>query len=328
MEEKPVEVSKQAKQTGEIWARWSWVEPSVWTERMLTALEKGVKGGVWFSLIDKVYSMKNLYKAFEKVKVKKGGPGVDNQTIDKFESRLEENLEKLHTELKKGTYRPQAIKRIYIPKPGNKQERRPLGIPTIRDRVVQGALVNVLGPIFEKEFAENSFGFRPGRGAKDALREVKKLIKEGYIHVVDVDFRSYFDSIPHQELVERIEERVADGRVLELISQYLNQEVREAEKSWTPKSGTPQGAVLSPLLSNIYLNPLDWEMAQQGFRMIRYADDFVILCQSEEEAQKALKQVKEWAEEAALEVHPEKTKVVNMTEKGFDFLGYHFYKHY
>ena len=185
----------------------------VWTERMLTALEEGVKGGKWFSLIDKVYALANLRAAFEKVKANEGAAGVDHQTIEMFERHLEENLEKLSRSLKDGTYRPQAVRRVWIPKPGSK-EKRPLGIPTVRDRVVQAALRNVLEPIFEREFAEHSYGFRPDRGCKDALRRVDELLKAGYTWVVDADLKSYFDTIPHGPLMERVEEKVADGRVL------------------------------------------------------------------------------------------------------------------
>jgi RNA-directed DNA polymerase len=166
-ESKPAEVPEKAKQAGEIRDRWDWVEPSVWTERMLTALEKGVKGGKWFSLIDKVYALSNLRAGFKKVRANGGAAGVDHQTIGMFERHLEENLEKLSQSLKEGNYRPQANKRVWIPKPGSR-EKRPLGIPTVRDRVVQTALRNVLEPIFEKGFAGQSYGFRPNRGCKDA----------------------------------------------------------------------------------------------------------------------------------------------------------------
>ena len=321
-------MQNNAKQVGKIRDRWSWVEPDVWTDRMLTALEKGVKGDVWFSLIDKVYSMKNLRKAFEKVKKKKGGPGIDNQTIGRFEARLEENLKWIQDNLKKGTYTPQSIKRVWIPKPGSR-EKRPLGIPTVRDRVVQTALRNVLEPIFEHGFAENSYGFRPNRGAKDALRQVKRLIKDGFTHVVDIDLKSYFDSIPHQELLVMIKEKVADSRVLKLIEAYLKQKVMDTSREWDPISGTPQGAVISPLLSNIYLNPLDHLMEKEGFNMIRYADDFIIHCKSNEDAQQALRLVEDWTVQMGLTLHPVKTRITNIAEGGrFDFLGYEFYKHY
>jgi RNA-directed DNA polymerase len=291
---------------------------------MLTALEKGVKGGKWFSLIDKVYALENLRAAFKKVKANQGAAGVDHQTIEMFERHLEENLEKLSRSLRDGSYRPAAVRREWIPKPGSK-EKRPLGIPTVRDRVVQAALLAVLEPIFERDFAAQSYGFRPNRGCKDALRRVDELLKAGYTEIVDADLKSYFDTIPRGPMVERVEEKVSDGRVLELLKAYLKQEVMDGMKGWTPEEGTPQGAVISPLLSNIYLDPLDREMAGEGIEMVRYADDFVILCRSREQAEGALERVRQWTAQAGLKLHPDKTRIVDATERGgFDFLGYHF----
>jgi RNA-directed DNA polymerase len=319
----PARVS-ETKQAGDIRARWGWVEATVWTERMLTALEEGVKGGKWFSLMDKVYRTRTLWEAFKKVKANGGAAGVDHQTVEDFEKDLSRNLERLQTQLREGSYQPQAIRRKWIPKPGS-SEKRPLGIPTVRDRVVQAALVMVLEPIFERKFAEQSYGFRPNRGCKDALRRVDQLLKRGYHWVVDADLKSYFDTIPHRPLRERVEEEVADGRVLELIESYLKQQILETAKRWTPEGGTPQGAVLSPLLSNLYLNPLDHLMAQQEIEMVRYADDFVLLCRSQKEAEAALQQIREWTGPAGLILHPVKTRVVDANAPGgFDFLGYHF----
>jgi RNA-directed DNA polymerase len=325
-EEKPVAVSrpKGTKRAGEIREKWNWVEPTVWTERMLTALEQGVKGGKWYSLMDKVYALPNLRSAFKEVKANKGGAGVDHETIEMFESHLEENLQRLSQLLKENKYRPQAIRRVWIPKPGSK-EKRPLGIPTVRDRVVQAALLHVLEPIFEKEFADQSYGFRPNRGCKDALRRVDQLLKAGKTWVVDADLKSYFDTIPWEPLMRRVEERVADGRVLELLRGYLRQGVMETAKEWSPEEGTPQGAVISPLLANIYLSSLDHVMRASGIEMVRYADDFVLLCQTQAEAQGGLEQVKKWAMGAGLRLHAEKTRVLEATQPGgFDFLGYHF----
>ena len=310
------------KQAGEIHDRWSWVEQSVWTERMLTALENGVKGGRWHSLMDKVYSWANLKSAFAKVKANKGGPGVDQQTIEMFEARLEENLCRLAEALRSGTYRPQAIKRVWIPKPGT-SEKRPLGIPTVRDRVVQAALRTVLEPIYERGFAAHSYGFRPGRGCKDALRRVDALLRQGYVFVVDADLKSYFDTIPHDQLMARMRETVADNPVLALVDSFLRQRIMDSLEGWTPEAGTPQGAVLSPLLSNIYLDPLDHLMAAHYLQMVRYADDFVILCQTEGEALRALALVESWTAQAGLTLHPIKTRIVDATAAGgFDFLGY------
>ncbi len=312
-----------AKQAGDIGARWAWTEPVVWTDRMLAALERGVKGGVWFSLIDKVYSMGNLRAAFAKVKANHGAAGCDHQTVAMYEVHLDTNLEDLSDQLRKGTYRPQRIRRVHIPKPGSR-EFRPLGIPTVRDRIVQTALRSVIEPIFERDFAEDSYGFRPGRGCKDALRRVKALLDDGYTHVVDVDVKSYFDTIPHKPLLGCVRQKIADGRVLTLIQSYLTQGVLDGLDEWTPTSGSPQGAVISPLLSNAYLAPLDHEMAQAGYEMVRYADDLVILCRTAQEAGEALERVKRWTTRWGLALHPEKTRIADANQEGFAFLGYHF----
>ena len=313
-----------AQQAGESQSRWGWIEAPVWTERMLAALETGVKGGKWFRLIDKVYDARHLQTAWKQVSRNEGAAGVDHQTVEKFGQKLETNLTGLSEQLRKGEYKPQEVRRAWIPKPGS-QERRPLGIPTVRDRVVQAALRNVLEPIFEQEFAEHSYGFRPRRGCKDALRRVEQLLKQGYTWIADADLKSYFDSIPHEGLMERVRERVADGRVLELLEAFLKAKIMEDLNSREPESGTPQGAVISPLLANVYLDPLDQKKVQEGIERVRYADDFVILCQSEAQAQQALEKVKKWTAENGLKLHPEKTRIVDINAKGgFDFLGYHF----
>jgi RNA-directed DNA polymerase len=321
-EEQPTPVPLEAKPVGEVRDRWSWVEPSVWTDRMLTALENGVKGGKWYSLMDKIHSMDNLRAAFAKVKANQGSPGVDHQTLEMFERLLEDNLSRLAESLQAGTYQPQAIQRVWIPKAGTK-ERRPLGIPTVRDRVVQAAVRNVLEPIFEKDFAVHSYGFRPGFGCKDALRRVDALLKQGYTFVVDADLKSYFDTIPHDLLMARIREKIADTPVLALIESFLHQRVLDAVEGWAPEAGTPQGAVLSPLLSNIYLDPLDHIMAAVDLNMVRYADDFVILCRSEADAFTALELVRQWTAEVRLTLHPANTRIVDYTAPGgFDCWGY------
>jgi RNA-directed DNA polymerase len=319
----PSVVPATAQQDGEGLERWLWTEPAVWTMRMLTALEQGVKGGVWFRLIDKVWSERNLLASYSKVAANDGVPGVDHVTVEQFGHDLEANLAKLTAALRGGTYQPQAIRRTYIPKPGS-HEQRPLGIPTVRDRVVQGAVRHVIEPIFEKEFAPHSYGFRPERGCKDALRRVRQLLQSGYVYVVDADLKSYFDTIPHDRLLGRLRERIADGRILRLIETFLKAGIMDGLREWEPEAGAPQGAVLSPLLSNIYLNPLDHQMATQGFEMVRYADDFVILCRSQAEAEQALAQVRQWCADAGLVLHPNKTKIVDVRQAGFDFLGYHF----
>jgi RNA-directed DNA polymerase len=297
----------------------------VWTERMLATLETGIEGGKWFRLIDKVWSPKNLGRSLEKVIAKGGSAGVDQQSARQIEEHKDQTIAKLEQELRSTQYQPQAVKRVWIPKPGSK-EKRPLGVPTLRDRIVQGALLHVIEPIFERDFAAQSYGFRPGKGCKDALRRVDELLKSGYHWVVDADLKSYFDTIPQEQLMERIREKIADGRVLKLLEGMLGAGVMESAKGWQPtEQGTPQGAVVSPLLSNIYLDGLDWQMARSGLEMVRYADDFIVLCRSQEQAQQALELVRRWVEENGLSLHPNKTRLVDASQAGgFDFLGYHF----
>lgn len=323
----PAQVSEVGtKQAGEIQAvKWDWVERSIWSDRMLEALDKGVKGGRWFSLIDKVVRPGTLLAAWALVKANKGSAGSDHQSIDEFESGLAGNLRQLEKELSSGQYHPRPIRRVYIDKPGSK-EKRPLGIPTVRDRVVQAALRLVIEPIFEREFAPRSYGFRPGLGCKDALREVDRYLKAGYTYVVDADLSAYFDSIPHERLMDEVRMQIADGRVLELLGMFMKQQVLEDMKLWTPEQGTPQGAVISPLLANLYLHSVDMSMARAGYVMVRYADDLVVLCQSHEEAEQALVYVQSLVTEKGLTLHPVKTRLVDATVPGigFDFLGYHF----
>lgn len=290
---------------------------------MLAALEDGVKGGRWYSLKDKLVRRTTLSHAFEDVRKNGGAAGVDHQTVKMFEHRLEEELGSLLSQLAAGSYRPRAVRRTWIPKPGS-QEKRPLGIPTVRDRVVQTALKYVLEPIFERQFAEHSYGFRPGRGCKDALRRVSDLLRQGYVHVVDADLKAYFDSIPHEKLMDRVEQRVADKEVLKLVRAFLDAKVMDGLETWQPEKGSPQGAVISPLLANIYLDPLDHQMAGDGFEMVRYADDFVVLCRSEDDALRALAKVRAWTEDVGLTLHPEKTRVVDAQQQAFEFLGYRF----
>ncbi len=201
-------------------------------------------------------------------------------------------------------------------------------MPTVRDRVVQTAMRMVMEPIFEHGFAESSYGFRPGRSCHDALRRVEELLKSGHTHVVDIDIKGYFDAIPRERLMERVGEKIADGRLLGLAGAFLKQKVMEGMESWESESGTPQGAVISPLLANIYLNELDWKLAQAGLEMVRYADDIVVLCREPEEAVQALEEIRPWMESAGLELHAEKTRVVDMGQVGahFDFLGYRFWR--
>jgi RNA-directed DNA polymerase len=292
---------------------------------MLTALEQGVKGGKWFSLIDKVWHPANLEAAWHAVRANGGAGGVDHQTVARFGRHVDQELASLGKALREGRYCPYGVRRVYIPKPGS-AEKRPLGIPTVRDRVVQAALRQALEPIFEALFAPTSYGFRPGRGCKDALREVVRLLDAGTLFVVDVDIRKYFDTIPHEPLMARVEEHIADGRVLTLIRQFLTQGVMDQGQVLEPEAGTPQGGVISPLLANVYLNPLDHLLLRAGHAALRYADDMVILCRTRAEAEAALDLLRQWLTAAGLELHPEKTRIVEMTAPGafFDFLGYRF----
>ena len=301
------------------------MEPCVWTNRMLATLETGVKGGKWFSLADKVWREDNLRAAFDRVAANKGSAGVDHVAVTEYAERLDGEIAKLAEELQTGTYRPQPLKRVYIDKPGS-VEKRPLGIPTVRDRTVHGAVKQVVEPIFEAGFAANSYGFRPGRGCKDALREVQRLLDAGWTQVVDVDIKSFFDTIDHELLMKQIEARISDGRLLDLMRLFLKQGVLDGTEYWEPEEGTPQGGVISPLLANIYLNPLDWLMLKGGCQLVRYADDMVILCRNAAEADAALNLIRQWMEGVRLKLHPEKTRIVDIAQPGahFDFLGYRF----
>lgn len=291
---------------------------------MLTALANGVRGGKWFSLIDKVCRRQTLEAAWAAVQAGNGAAGVDAISCERFAAHADRYLEELRDELETGRYRPQAVRRVDIPKGGGKT--RPLGIPTVKDRIVQNAVKRVIEPIFEREFVPGSYGFRPGLGCKDALREVDRLLKAGYTHVVDADLARYFDTIPQARLLSRVADRISDSRVLSLIEHWLNQDVVKDLDRWTPTAGTPQGAVISPLLANVYLHDLDLHMAEHGFRMVRYADDFVILCGSADEAERALERVRAWVSSHGLSLHADKTHVGNcmLPGQGFDFLGYRF----
>jgi RNA-directed DNA polymerase len=291
---KPNEVSPWRVPTGDdpdgdIRGRWPWVERAVWTERMLAALERGPKHGVWHSLIDKVYAPRTLWAAWEKVAANNGAAGVDKVSVAVFARTAVAELATLSRQLGERSYQPKPVKRTWIPKSGS-AEQRPLGIPAVRDRMVQTAPRRVLEPIFEREFAPESFGFRPGRGCQDAIDRVEQLLADGYTHVVDADLKSYFDPIPHEPLLAWVKTKVVDGRILDLVAAYLRQGVREEGKGWSPTElGTPQGAVISPLLANLSLNALDWKLRLDGWELVRYADDFVVLCRTREHAEAVLR---------------------------------------
>lgn len=294
---------------------------SVWTDRMVEALATREE---WYSLIDKVTAPATLWRAWQRVEANAGAAGVDRVGVERFARTAPERLRRLHADLCAGCYRPQAVRRVEIPKRDG--GRRPLGIPTVTDRVVQAAVVEVIEPIFDSHFEPRSYGFRAGRGCKDALRDVDEALKSGLVHVVDADLKGYFDSIPHARLLARVHERIKDGSVLRLIERFLQQPILSEAASWTPETGTPQGAVLSPLLANIYLHPLDVEMRQAGYRMVRYADDFVVLCDSLASAKAALERIQRWVASAGLQLHPQKTKLADLSRPNgcFDFLGYRF----
>jgi RNA-directed DNA polymerase len=273
------------------------------------------------SLVDKVYQRKNLEVAWEKVKRNGGAGGVDGEDLAAFEAQQEANLGRLHAELRDGTYAPQPVLRHMIPKAGQPGKYRPLGIPTIYDRVCQQALLNRLEPIFEPVFDEANFGYRRGRSTKDALRKVWRELEQGNEWVVDADLGDFFGSVDHEKLLTLVNQRVSDGRVLDLLRQILKAGCVAEGKRLPTEEGTPQGGVVSPLLSNILLTPFDWEMRRKGFRLTRYADDWLVTCRSRREARAALTAAQRTLERLGVTLHAEKTRIVHVRH-GFEFLGY------
>jgi RNA-directed DNA polymerase len=265
-----------------------------------------------------------VFEAYKAVKSNAGAAGVDGQTIEQFEADLKSNLYKIWNRMSSGSYFPPPVRAVTIPKKSGGD--RILGVPAVKDRVVQAALKLVIEPIFEHEFEPRSFGFRQGLGRKDALREVDRHLKSGHFWVVDADLQSYFDTIPHAPLLAKVGRRIADGRVLEIVQQFLKQDIMEDMTRWTPTSGSPQGAVISPLIANIYLHELDVEMREAGMVMVRYADDAVVLCRSREAADSALARMRAWVNANGLMLHPDKTYVgdCRVEGQGFEFLGYRF----
>lgn len=327
MEKQPSKVAARPKQHGPtIPADAPPVKvPTLWTERMLDALLSG-RVKKWFSLNDKVASRRALEAGFARVKANRGAAGSDGVSVKRFAETLDKQLDKLLAELVDKTYCPRPIRRVHIPKPGG-NATRPLGIPCVRDRVVQSALLLVIEPVFEATFADCSFGFRPKRSQKMALREVNRLLHEGYHHVVDADIRSYFDCIPHDRLMAKVREHIADGQVLRWLEAFLGQPVLEPDGSLvTNTKGIPQGSVIGPLLANLYLDATDHSLEAVDLKVIRYADDLVILCRSRTDAQQALGQLRSLVEQEGLELHPEKTRLADLSEPGgsFVFLGYVF----
>ena len=273
------------------------------------------------SLIGQVYDPQNLARAWERVKRNKGAGGVDGMTIARFEENRDHYLGHLHQRLKDGSYRPRPVRRVEIDKPGSRT-KRPLGIPTILDRVCQEALVNVLEPVFEPTFRDESFGFRPGRSTHMAMRRIWRQLKAGDSWVVDADIADFFGTLSHSTLVDLVASRVADGKVLELVRQFLQAGVYRDGRFEPTTTGVPQGGVVSPLLSNVYLHVFDQKMAEAGYALTRYADDWVIVCRSRQDAERALASARTVLEgELGLRVHPDKTRIVHVSQ-GFEFLGY------
>src|SRR5215471_4887152 len=273
------------------------------------------------SLVDKVYQLKNLRAAWDKVKANRGSGGVDGQSLEAFEQGLNENLQRLHKELRTGCYQPQPVRRVNIPKAGKPGEWRPLGIPAVIDRVCQQALLQRLEPIFEPLFDDSSFGYRPGRSAKDALRKIWREIEAGAEWIVDGDLKDYFGSVDHEKLIILVAQRVADGRVLTLIEQMLTAGYLEHGRLFPTPQGTPQGGVVSPLLSNILLTPFDREMRRHGYQLTRYADDWVLTCRSRREAEVALGIAEKILGTLGVRINRQKTQIVHVRH-GFAFLGY------
>lgn len=290
----------------------------------------------FYTLYDKVFWPETLAQAYAKAKANVGGPGVDGIRFEDIEAYgVSRWLDELRQELVEERYCPQAVKRVRIPKPGGGE--RPLGIPTIRDRVVQTAVVLFLEPIFDADFEENVYAYRPFRSAHDALGEVQKRLYAGQTHVVDADVFQYFDMIPHRDLLKSVARRIADGKILRLLKLWLKSPVEEQDSSGRrgrtggkkSRRGTPQGGVVSPLLANIYMNRLlrHWRKtgaSQRLGRIVCYADDFVILCGSKLQAQQSLEQVSRWLVKLGLAIHPDKTRLCFARESPFDFLGYTF----
>ncbi len=273
------------------------------------------------SLIDKVYKRKNLEIAWERVRANRGSGGIDGEGIEAFAEQLDERLDGLHAELRADAYQPQPVKQARIPKVGKPGEYRVLGIPTIYDRVCQQALLNRLEPIFEPVFDEANFGYRRGRSTKDALRKVWKEIESGREWIVDADLRDFFGSVDHEKLLTLVAQRVADGRVLRLVQAMLKAGSYGKGRLFPTERGTPQGGVVSPLLSNILLTPFDREMRRKGYQLTRYADDWVITCSSAAEARAALETAVRILGALDVHINPQKTRIVHV-QHGFEFLGF------
>jgi RNA-directed DNA polymerase len=273
------------------------------------------------SLVDKVYSRKNLRLAWERVRANHGASGADGVTIEEFEAKLDENLDRLHKELREDTYQPRAVRRLEIPKRGAPGKTRPLGIPSVYDRVCQQALINRLEPIFERVFDPSSFGYRKGRKTADALTKIWREVEYGNEWIVDADLKDFFGSVDHEKLLTLIGKQIADGRVLKLIQQMLKAGYEERGQTFATPSGTPQGSVASPLLSNILLTPFDKEMRRHGYQLTRWADDWVVTCRTRAEAKHALARAVKILGQLGVTINQAKTRIVHIAH-GFEFLGF------
>lgn len=301
----------------------------MWTEAMKAAIGPLRQAGrKWFSLYDKVIAPANLRAAWDRMnhrvagKKRQQGAGVDGMTVAEFENRAEAELQKLAEQLRAGRYSPSPVRRHYIPKAGS-PKLRPLGLPTVRDRVVQEACRSMMEPIFEAEFLDSSHGFRPGKSVETACVQVERNLLAGKVWVVDLDIEKCYDSIPHEPLVERVARRISDGKVLDLVRSFLKSGVMEEMKVRYETTGTPQGGIISPVLANIFLHDLDMAMEARGIAWVRYADDVVALCQNREEAEQVLELIRQVLNGMGLRLSPEKTRIVHLDE-GFDFLGWHY----
>jgi RNA-directed DNA polymerase len=273
------------------------------------------------SLVDKVYSRMNVTLAWERVRANRGSGGTDGVSIEDFEADLENNLDRLHRELRDGTYQPQPVRRIEIPKRGSPGKTRPLGIPSVYDRVCQQALVNRLEPIFEAVFDPSSFGYRKGRKTADALAKIWREVEAGNEWIVDADLKDYFGSVDHEKLMDLVGKQIADGRVLKLIQQTLTAGYEAKGLQYATPRGTPQGGVISPLLSNILLTPFDKEMRRRGYQLTRWADDWVVTCRTRAEAEYALARAAKILEQLGVTLNRDKTRIVHVAH-GFEFLGF------
>lgn len=298
----------------------------VWTPAMVEAREKYRQAEKkWYLLYDKLYDRSNLYAAWRQVEANGGAPGVSGETIEQIEDTIDDRLRTTARDLEDQKYEVSPIRRKLIPKGDGSGKMRELGIPEVMDRVVQAAVVRLIEPIYEDKFLKGSYGFRPERSAHHALARVEAAIGTDRPFVVDADIRNCFGSIPHSALMEEVAREISDPKLLKLIRRFVEADIVEEMKRWKPEEGTPQGAVLSPLLANIYLHRFDLEMARAGFETVRYADDFVVLGRTREEAEAALLKAAEVLGEMGLDLHPEKTRVVDARQDRFQFLGYQFW---